>query len=303
MSPLTHILVALDVKGTELTASGRRAWELALGLAREHGAQLTLVHVLEVKAKLQKRILDGHDSPAKAHYQQVQDLLKKMTTEAKTQGLEADSEVLFGKAGMTLVRKVLKSNPDLLMAGAASRGAVAEALFGSTTITLLRQCPCPFWITKGDGKQPISNVLVAHCLTEMGSTALGWGVATAEAHQAPLHILHSLELEAYEGFLASMPADELDRERSSAKERIQNELAQFEFSQAAEIIVTEGSPHASIYKYLEEHSIDLLVMGTIARTGLAGVFTGNTAESLLPWVRCSLIALKPKDFVSPVTLD
>ena len=302
MLSLSHILVALDTMGAEATPSGRKAWDLALRTAHQHKAKLTLVHVLDVKAKVQKKMLDGPDSPARAHYQQVKDLLDKMTTDAKNQGLESESRVLFGKAGPTLMKEVLSIKPSVLMAGAASRGPVAEALFGSTTLKLLRQCPCPVWVSKGEDKSQITQVLVAHCLTEMGSTALQWGVATAEAHQARVHVLHSLELDAYEGFLASLPADEVEKERTLAKERIQEELKPFTLSQAAQVTITEGSPHAAIYKYLEEHSIDLLIMGTIARTGLAGVFTGNTAESLLPWVRCSVIALKPKDFVSPVSL-
>ena len=47
---------------------------------------------------------------------------------------------------------------------------------------------------------------------------------------------------------------------------------------------------------------DLLVMGTIARTGIAGFIVGNTAERLLPRIPCSVLAIKPEGFVSPVTL-
>jgi hypothetical protein len=44
-------------------------------------------------------------------------------------------------------------------------------------------------------------------------------------------------------------------------------------------------------------------MGTIARTGIPGVFVGNTAEKLLPHLPCSVLAIKPASFKSPVTLD
>jgi universal stress protein E len=45
----------------------------------------------------------------------------------------------------------------------------------------------------------------------------------------------------------------------------------------------------------------LLVMGTIARTGITGVFVGNTAERLLPQIPCSVLAIKPAGFKSPIT--
>ena len=48
---------------------------------------------------------------------------------------------------------------------------------------------------------------------------------------------------------------------------------------------------------------DQVVMGTVCRTGLAGFFIGNTAESVLQQVNCSVLVLKPEGFVSPVKLE
>ena len=43
-------------------------------------------------------------------------------------------------------------------------------------------------------------------------------------------------------------------------------------------------------------------MGTVARTGIAGLIMGNTAESILDQLEQSVIAIKPQGFVSPVKL-
>lgn len=61
-------------------------------------------------------------------------------------------------------------------------------------------------------------------------------------------------------------------------------------------------PDQGILQFIKQNAIDLLVMGTIARGGVAGVMIGNTAERLMPELSCSLLAVKPKDFVSPVRL-
>lgn len=53
-------------------------------------------------------------------------------------------------------------------------------------------------------------------------------------------------------------------------------------------------------KVIEEKKIDVLVMGTVARTGIPGFIIGNTAEIILQKIDCSLLALKPLGFVSPV---
>jgi nucleotide-binding universal stress UspA family protein len=44
-------------------------------------------------------------------------------------------------------------------------------------------------------------------------------------------------------------------------------------------------------------------MGTVARTGIRGFFMGNTAETILEQIDCSVLAIKPQEFVTPVTLD
>ena len=43
-------------------------------------------------------------------------------------------------------------------------------------------------------------------------------------------------------------------------------------------------------------------MGTVGRTGVAGLVVGNTAETILEQLQCSILALKPPGFVSPVSL-
>jgi len=46
-----------------------------------------------------------------------------------------------------------------------------------------------------------------------------------------------------------------------------------------------------------------VVMGTVARTGLPGLFVGNTAERILTQLDCSVLAVKPEGFVTPVELE
>ena len=41
-------------------------------------------------------------------------------------------------------------------------------------------------------------------------------------------------------------------------------------------------------------------MGTVARTGISGLVMGNSAEQVLDEVHCSVIAVKPPGFKSPI---
>ena len=57
-----------------------------------------------------------------------------------------------------------------------------------------------------------------------------------------------------------------------------------------------------ILDHVETDGIDTVVMGTMGRTGIAGLLVGNTAESILKRVACSVLTVKPEGFVPPVSL-
>ncbi|CSI61259.1 universal stress protein family 1 [Vibrio cholerae] len=59
-----------------------------------------------------------------------------------------------------------------------------------------------------------------------------------------------------------------------------------------------GKPDELIPEWVTQENIDILVMGTLARTGIAGFVIGNTAENIVQSIECSLVALKPEGFVS-----
>ena len=64
-----------------------------------------------------------------------------------------------------------------------------------------------------------------------------------------------------------------------------------------------GTPGLEIPKLIEKLNADVVIMGTVARTGISGFVMGNTAEQILDKVTCSVLAVKPPGFVSPVRLE
>ncbi len=64
--------------------------------------------------------------------------------------------------------------------------------------------------------------------------------------------------------------------------------------------VIHGSPADVIVDFVNRYQINLLVLGTVARTGLSGLLMGNTAERILAEVGCSVMAVKPPGFISPI---
>jgi nucleotide-binding universal stress UspA family protein len=79
-------------------------------------------------------------------------------------------------------------------------------------------------------------------------------------------------------------------------------LAPFQLSvDAPEVHLLRGSEGEEITRFINAGSFEALVIGTVGRTGISGFLVGNTAEVLIDRVNCSLIAVKPPQFVSPLT--
>jgi hypothetical protein len=64
----------------------------------------------------------------------------------------------------------------------------------------------------------------------------------------------------------------------------------------------KGEAENVIPELAEKENVDLIVLGTVGRSGIPGFFIGNTAESILNQANCSVLTLKPEGFVSPITL-
>lgn len=63
----------------------------------------------------------------------------------------------------------------------------------------------------------------------------------------------------------------------------------------------KGEAYDVIRRVVKREKTDLLVMGTVCRTGIAGFLIGNTAENVLNGVDCSVLTVNPQGFASPIT--
>ncbi|MEJ2058607.1 MAG: universal stress protein, partial [Desulfofustis sp.] len=92
----------------------------------------------------------------------------------------------------------------------------------------------------------------------------------------------------------------VDERRSSLVEILKTNHIDFQDHQ---VHVWEGGSSDVILKAISELDIDVVVMGSVARSGIPGLLIGNKAEKLLGSINCTVLTVKPDGFKSPVTLD
>jgi universal stress protein E len=87
-----------------------------------------------------------------------------------------------------------------------------------------------------------------------------------------------------------------EREYVDSLDILVNEYADFEIHKRLQ----KGKPKSIIPEFVNSNQIDVVVTGTIGRSGMPGFLIGNTSESVLQAINSSVISLKPNDWVSPI---
>jgi len=181
---------------------------------------------------------------------------------------------------------------------------------------LMRKCPCPVWVVKRAQTRPYARILAAVDPSTYDSERdslnllilqLASSVARKEAGELHIvHVWHSLG----ERYVHNRGMTEEEVQEAKAQEKVQHKqrldtlLNQVEVTDLKpHLHLIEGDPDEGIPELVVAQGIDLLVMGTACRTGIAGFLIGNTAEEILNQVDCSVLTLKPEGFVTPVALE
>ena len=322
MKRFSKILLVIDDRTDYLAALKR-----AIALARSNYAHLTICANIdaipnEVRMGVvripSREVLDVATA-------KTQQWLDDTVDSVATEGVSVDTKVLVGKPFIEIIRQVLRDSHDLIIKCADADSALREILFSSTDKHLMRKCPCPVWILKPKERQNYLRILAAvdqdpeepvkdalnHQILEMATS-----LALAEYSEA--HVVHAWEvfgeelLRAHkwdfsEAEFEAMLGEEAAERRRWLDDLVTNYGRQPE-SKGADALdirlhVVKGPPQYVVPELARELAVDLVVMGTVARTGIDGFFMGNTAESILGELDCSVLTIKPPGFTSPVTLE
>ena len=142
--------------------------------------------------------------------QSVRDL-KVIKDKLTAHGLHAEAEVLESyDPARGLAELVRESNPDLVVAGTASRHGLERLLLGSFAEELLRQLHCPVMIVGPEADVPkkdwmrLGSILFATQMDDNVAAKAGLALSLAQDNNAQIHLCHILP--AGKGERAHMPS-------------------------------------------------------------------------------------------------
>jgi nucleotide-binding universal stress UspA family protein len=304
MISLSSVLVDVDV-----LAEDQSALIHSTDLAVRSGARLKIVDVLPwVPSGVRHFVTADFEQELVEHRSE-----RLKSVAAQVNGVEVTTELLRGRPATALVREVLVAGHDLLVRSHARDLADQPQPYGAVDMELLRLCPCPVWLI---GRRPSPHTpwrLVAAInpnpddATEqqLNVTVVEWALMLRDITGAHLTLLHAWSVFGGSILRSRLPEHEFLEYIDSARRASEDAMAAFAKPLAdrlngVPIQLVEGEPERAISRFVDQNGVDLVVMGTVARSGIPGLVMGNTAERVLQRLRGSVLAVKPPGFVSPV---
>ncbi len=151
----------------------------------------------------------------------------------------------------------------------------------------------------------IQRILLPTDFSAYSATATQYACELATKFAAELHLLHTLEVH-----LSSTPAfamglalpTHVHESRAAAEKALAGVLdPQWAVGRKVVHAVVEGSPKVEIVRYARTHHMDVIVLATHGRSGLAHVLMGSVAESVVRTAPCPVLTVRPAghQFVMP----
>jgi universal stress protein A len=119
---------------TDFSDHAHHATKYALSMAKEYGAELTLLHVLEEIPR---------PTDPQSETEKVVKQLEKSIPPKTREGCIVKAMVRIGKPYQQINQLALEAQIDLVIMGVRGRGALDTALFGSTTYRVIQLGSCP----------------------------------------------------------------------------------------------------------------------------------------------------------------
>ena len=285
----------------------RTAYTKAVALATRNQAELAIIDVVDSIPERRRifvtenAVYDLEDLLITKSVEQIEDLLERV---GGVGDVMPEVVVVSGTRHIEIIRRVLSGEHDLVIIADVEDG------YGTTTHHLLRKAPCPVWVMTPSiaNQQRILAAVDPDPLFPMqellNDDVLALATSLAIQEDAPLHIVHAWSVPRGTGF--GMSASVLEAFREATLTRHQESLAALieRHPMPADTVIhfLEGNPAKVIREVMLRQHINVVVMGTVARTGIEGLLIGNTAETILRRVDSSVLAVKPHEFETPVRL-
>jgi universal stress protein E len=297
------------------TTEEQKAVNRAIELARKTGASITaFLTIYDFSYEMTTMLSsDEREAMRKSVINDRTQWLESLLTDLDLSEISIDCRVIWhNRPFEQIIAQVLNNDYDIVIKGTHQHDKFKSVIFTPTDWHILRKCPCPVLLVKEHLWPDNGNILAALNISseEEEHKALNKKI-TAEAKQltqvmkANLHLVNSFPGTPVNIAMEIPEFNASDYNHSMLKHHQKAMLAHATaFNIAPENThIKEGFPEDIIQSIAAKLDAELVILGTIGRTGLSAALIGNTAEHVIDRLNCDVLALKPDGYISPLDVD
>lgn len=307
MDAFRHVLVVVDPADERHKALNR-----ALHMAKLSDARLTLfLSIYDFSYEMTTMLSsEERDTMRSNLIADRKAWLTDLLADYDTTEVRIDIQVVWhNRPFEAIIETVLKGGHDLIIKGTQVTSSLQNLLFTPTDWHLLRKAPCAVLLVKEHAWPQHGQIIAAvHGGSEephhhnLNNRIIEHASTMSEILHASVHLVN-----AYPGAPVNVAVEIPEFDVTQYTEELQNhhqhkmrELGRQHNIPVAQQHISQGLPEQVIPDFSSKLDAELVVIGTIGRTGITAALLGNTAEHVLEQLDCDVLAIKPQDFVSPL---
>lgn len=256
------------------------------------------------REKLMASSVGDEAAPQAADYKLI--WLDSLVQSLRDLGYTIETRVIvFDRLYEAIIRRAAVLHADLIFKPLRQHGFLRRALFSATDWNLVRCCPAPLLLINHASaihRKPVIAAVdvdtkdVVH--QELNQIVLSQARQLADLLGSTVHLVNAYSLSPYIG--AGSAADQVIRlkQKNQLKSAL-NMAAKYQIA-ADQVHLREGAADIVINDLAREIDAGVIVLGTVARSGISGLFIGNTAESIMEHTQSDVVAVKQSDFISSI---
>jgi nucleotide-binding universal stress UspA family protein len=287
---------------TDFSKTSKDALPYAIGICREMGAALTLIHVVPTLFPPDSAHI-GALVEDKRLLKEAKLFLENFREKQIPQSIMGSNLAVTGSPWHEITEAARTGNFDLIVIGTHGHSGLKHLWLGSTAENVVRHAPCPVLTVREQpiqvflpGQNPIraKRILVPTDFSELSNRALRDAVALAEKFDATIDLVYVIEPPPYPEFgYAHIPIKEAGlRELAEIQiGKLRAEVPALTRLVKDTMIRTGNAPYEIVQTALQLNS-DLIVMSTHGRTGLKRLALGSTAEKVVRHATCPVLVLR-----------
>ncbi|QIR14564.1 universal stress protein UspE [Shewanella aestuarii] len=236
--------------------------------------------------------------------------LNDLISDLKETQVKINTEVVWhNRPFESVINFAIAGNFDLIVKSTHEHDKLKSIIFTPTDWHLMRKAPMPVLMVKEHDWPIEGKILCAINVASededqlnLNTKIINYAQDLARKFSASVHLVNgfpgtpvnlAIELPDFDAKTYN------DSVRMQHEERVQKLALSYNIP-VENCHVEEGLPEDVIPDLAIQLDAELVILGTIGRTGFSAALIGNTAEHVIDSLQCDLLALKPDGYKSPL---